>query len=254
MTIRTILREPLLHFLLLGLGLFVVHAAVSPNYGSDRRIVVGERAVAAIVAQYRLQWNRPPTAAELRALVDTQVRDEIVYREGRAMGLDRDDAVIRRRVRQKYELIADEAEAPPAPTDAALDAWRRSHAAAFARPGVVTFDQRAIDGNAQPSLLPAHVADAPLDLVARDFGAGFAAALATAPLGAWVGPVASAYGTHRVRVGARTSSVLPPLADVRNAVTRAWEDDQRRRARSARFAELRAGYDVSVGGLPGVPE
>lgn len=261
------LREPLLHFLLIGLGLFVLYGQVSPGDSDGHSIRIGQRQADAIVAQYQAQWNRPPSMEELRALIETQVRDEILYREGRSLGLDRDDAVIQRRVRQKYDLIAEDENTPAAPGDAVLDAWRRAHASQFTQPAVVTFDQmffnpstttpaevarvsatlaRGGDARGQSSMLPAHVDATALDMVARDFGDGFAKALATAPVGRWIGPVASGYGVHLVRISTRTSPALPPLAEVRAEVLREWENDQRIRAREAGYARLRADYDVAI--------
>jgi len=177
------------------------------------------------------------------------------------MGLDRDDATIKRRVRQKYELISEDA-GTEAATDAELVAWRRAHPRSFLQPGVVSFDQRFFaddaaataalarsdPGPGQPSLLPRTVAATPLDTVARDFGAGFAAGVAAAPVGQWSGPIASGYGVHLVRVNSRTAPVLPPLAEIRATVEREWENDRRRRAREADYARLRAEYDVTIAG------
>lgn len=269
MNLRTVLREPLLHFLLIGAGLFALYGHVSPGDGDSRRIVVDQRQVDNIVEQYRLQWNRPPTASELRTLVDTQVHDEIIYREGKALGLDRDDAVIRRRVRQKYELMAEEEGALAAPTDAQLEVWRRTRPAAFLKPAVISFDQLFFDpattnpqtiatvrsalaggaapaGRGQASLLPASVVRTPLDLVARDFGEGFAASVGAMPVGEWAGPVRSGYGVHLVRVSARTLPDPPPLDAVRQQVAREWESNQRNRARDANYARLRRDYDVVI--------
>ena len=268
MKIRDILREPLLHFVALGATLFLIYGQVSPGDRDGKTITVGQRQVDGIVAQYQAQWNRPPTPAELRALVETQVQDEMLYREGKAMGLEQDDAVIKRRVRQKYDLIAEEAGAV-APTDAQLEAYRATHLAVFTPPAVVTFDQlffdpdktdsvavaalrkalaagAAADGKGQPSMLPAHFEATPLDLVARDFGTEFAASVGAAPVGEWVGPVASGYGAHLVRVRARDAPAMPPLAQLRDAVEREWANDERIKATAARLAALRTEYDVVI--------
>ena len=268
MNSRAILREPLLHFLALGATLFLIYGQVSLPNRDGKTITVGQRQVDDIVAQYQAQWNRPPTPAELRALVETQVQDEMLYREGKAMGLEQDDAVIKRRVRQKYDLIAEEAGAV-APTDAQLEAYRVAHLAVFTPPAVVTFDQlffdpaktdpvavaalrkalaagAATDGKGQPLMLPAHVEATPLDLVARDFGTKFAASVGAAPVGKWVGPVASGYGAHLVRVRARDAPAMPPLAQLRDAVEREWANDERIKATAARLAALRAEYDVVI--------
>ena len=273
MSIGNLLREPLLHFLLIGTALFVLFGLVSPGDSDSKRIVVTQAQVDDLVRQYQSLWSRAPTAVELQRLIETQVHDELVYREGRSLGLDRDDAVIKRRVRQKYDLMAEEENSLGAPTDAQLEGYRVAHPAQFMQPAVVSFDQvffnqattspevldvarAALVRGAEPasqgqsSLLPTHVTDSALDLVARDFGTQLAKEIATVPVGQWVGPLISGYGVHLVRVNARSAAELPPLAQVRASVEREWENDQRNRAREASYARLRADYTVVVEGRP----
>ena len=273
MSIGNLLREPLLHFLLIGTALFVVFGLVSPGDSDSKRIVVTQAQVDDLVRQYQSLWSRAPTAVELQRLIETQVHDELVYREGRSLGLDRDDAVIKRRVRQKYDLMAEEENSLGAPTDAQLEGYRVAHPAQFMQPAVLSFDQvffnqattspevldvarAALVRGAEPasqgqsSLLPTHVTDSALDLVARDFGTQLAKEIATVPVGQWVGPLISGYGVHLVRVNARSAAELPPLAQVRASVEREWENDQRNRARETSYARLRADYTVVVEGRP----
>lgn len=269
----------MLHFLGIGLALFLLYALVAPADTGGRRIVVTAAEVASLDRQYRNLWGRPPSADELKALVDARVAEEILYREGRAMGLDRDDAVIRRRVRQKYELIAEEEDGGDAPTEADLAAFLKAEPDRFRSPPLLTFRQVLVpmDGTgaeieqrieamrakltagAAPesvgatSLLPTVMEATALDLVARDFGGSFAEALASAPIGKWVGPIASAYGAHLVKIEARTAAEVPPLDAIRSQVARAWETARRTKAREARMARLRERYDVVVEGLPTEP-
>lgn len=273
MSIGNLLREPLLHFLLIGTALFVVFGLVSPGDSDSKRIVVTQAQVDDLVRQYQSLWSRAPTAVELQRLIETQVHNELVYREGRSLGLDRDDAVIKRRVRQKYDLMAEEENSLAAPTDAQLEGYRVAHPAQFMQPAVLSFDQvffnqattspevldvaraalvRGADpaSQGQSSLLPTHVTDSALDLVARDFGTQLAKEIATVPVGQWVGPLISGYGVHLVRVNARSAAELPPLAQVRASVEREWENDQRNRARETSYARLRADYTVVVEGRP----
>jgi hypothetical protein len=135
-----ILREPLVHFLLIGLLLFGLYAIVAPADVGDDRILVSRNGIADLKAGHQKLWGRPPTAAELDGLIANRVNDEILYREGLAMGLDKDDAVIKRRVRQKYELIAEE-EDSVAPTDADLAAYLKANPDRFRAPPIVGFTQ-----------------------------------------------------------------------------------------------------------------
>jgi hypothetical protein len=271
-SLRQFLREPLAHFVLIGLALFLLHGWVAPADEAGRRIVVNQARVDDMAREYRAQLGRSPAPEELKSLVDTYVHDEILYREGMAQGLGRDDPVIRRRILQKYEIILEEESGQGAPSDADLSAYLKAHPAEFERPATVTFDQVFFDASGSPaegeqrfeaarraalrgadpaglgqdSMLPRHVETTPLDRVAQDFGPAFAAGLAEAPVGRWIGPLPSSYGAHLVRVAARTPPSLPPLDEVRAAVAREWEGDRRRRALAATYDKLRGDYDVAV--------
>jgi hypothetical protein len=270
-TIRQLLREPLSHFLLLGLVLFLVYGLVSPDDGGDR-IVVSRAQVDALAAQHEKLWGRPPSAEELTGLIDTWVRDEILYREGIALGLDRDDAVVKRRVRQKLEVLAEEELSADPPSDSALGAYLAAHPDRFTRPADVGFEQvflgaagpdldrdvaaaraalaRGADPATvgRPTLLPHRMPPTPLDLVARDFGAQFAERLPALPVGEWAGPVGSGFGAHLVRVTERSERVLPPLDAIRGEVTREWENERRTTALAEHYRRLREEYDVQVEG------
>ena len=266
------LREPLLHFLLIGLALFLYYGRVAPGRGDQHRIIVGQAQVDDLTQQFKSTWSRSPTPEELRGLVDSFVHDEILYREGEALGLGRDDVVIKRRVRQKLEVMAEEELARAAPTDAELSAYLDAHAPDFAVPAVVSFDQvyfqaKGTDADierglararselahgaspervGQPTLLPARVETATGADVAREFGQRFADTLATLPVGSWQGPVVSEFGVHLVRVSSRTDAARPTLDAVRAQVTREWENAERHRALGAAYAKLRQQYEVRV--------
>jgi len=264
------LREPLLHFLLIGLALFLLFGQASPGERDSRRIVIGQGQVDALVSQYQSTWSRPPTQPELQALIDVYVRDEILYREGVALGLDQDDAVIKRRVRQKFELIAEE-DNRSEPTDEDLRTYMKAHPAAFVQSAVVSFDQVYFDPSVaspddvaaakaalrkgsspvsfgQASMLPRRIDSTSLEPVARDFGDSFARQVGSIPTGQWIGPIVSGIGLHLVRVRSRSAPALPPLDQVRNAVVREWESDRRTRAKDANLRKLREDYDVVVEG------
>jgi len=266
--LRNLIREPLLHFLLIGLALFWLYGRVSPGDSDSHRIVIGQSQVDDMVRQYQSTWTRSPTPAETRRLIDTYVHDEIAYREGLSMGLDKDDAVIKRRVRQKYALIAEENEQSD-PTDADLAAYFKTHPSQFRRPAIVSFDQVYFDPTVttpegvdavkavlqkganpaslgQPSMLPRNIINSELDVVARDFGDNFAKGVAIAPVGVWVGPIISGIGVHLVRVRRRAPPALPALSQIRAAVEREWESDRRARSNLDDYRTARAGYDVII--------
>lgn len=267
-----LLREPLLHFLLIGAALFAVYGSMHPGGDARRRIVVSPAQVETLVAQFAGTWQRPPTQEEVRGLVDSWVNDEIVYREGEALGLQRNDPVVKRRVRQMYEVMSEESLTRDPPTDAELGDYLARHADTFRLPARVSYEQvlvvpsgATVDVKAavaaatgalaagadpasvgHPTMLPPGGNDVGVDTIGRDFGEGFAEQLATLPLGQWAGPVKSGFGVHVVRVSARVDGRVPPLEEIRAAVAREWESDRRRAAREAQLQELRKRYDVVI--------
>jgi hypothetical protein len=271
---RRLLREPILQFLLIGAALFLGYGLVSPERGDDDRIVVTTAVVDDLARQYEARWNRAPDDETLARLIEAHVRDEVLYREGVALGLDRDDPVIKRRVRQKLELIAEEAVAADAPTDAQLAEFLVAHADRFRRPPRLSFEQVLLDGSlapprldaeiatlrdalargvdpgtlGAPTLLPRRLDGLPLDLVARDFGSAFAERLQALPVGEWSGPVPSGFGAHLVRVTAIVPAESPPLETVRTAVAREWELERRARSAEDGYRRMRARYTVTIDG------
>ncbi|MEC9372358.1 MAG: peptidylprolyl isomerase, partial [Planctomycetota bacterium] len=253
-----LLKEPLLHFLLLGAALFALAAVVGgeEEAARDDQIVVTAGKVEHLAAMFGRTWQRPPTAAELKDLVDEHVREEVAFREGVAMGLDRDDAVIRRRVRQKVEFIAEDLAAQVAPTEGELEAFLTAHAEEFRIEPRLWFRQVYFDAegrgesveidaretaallNERPEadaselgdriLLEHAYAGASTREIASVFGEAFAARVAELAPGAWAGPIESAYGSHVVIVDERRDGRIPSLEEVRAAVVREWGDARRR--------------------------
>jgi hypothetical protein len=272
MRMRTLLSEPMLHFVLIGVALFGAYRWVSPRDSSGRRIVITQGVVDDLVIQHVAARGREPSAADVNHMIDSYVRDEILYREGVRLGLERDDIVVKRRVRQKIEMIAEEDASTRAPADADLSAYLTANHARFVQPALLTFEQVFIGESTsgpgvvhamaltrvalrqgadarevgKPTLLPHQMTRTPADLVARDFGAPFAAALEKVPVGQWVGPISSSFGAHYVRVSDRTPAVAPQLATVRNQVVREWENERRQRARNDAYTKMRGEYTVSI--------
>lgn len=272
------LREPLFHFLLIGAGLFLLYNLLNRGESdAPRDIVVTEARVEALAENFARTWMRPPTAQEIKGLVDDYVAEEVYYREAVAMGLDRDDIVIRRRLRQKMEFIsADVATATP-PTDAQLQAYLEQHAEKFLMPPRLTFQQvyfstdRRGEGAARdaekllaelnagrgpanpleagdPTLLPRSMESAAPQDISNSFGSEFAAAVEDAPVGQWSGPFPSGFGVHLVKVDEREAGTAPTLAEIRPLVQREWEAEQRKTVEKALLDKLRARYDVRVEG------
>jgi PPIC-type PPIASE domain len=270
---QRLLREPLVHFLLLGLIIFMAFGIMGGNRRVEsRRIVIDDGVAADIAQRYASSWQRPPTPEEMRALLDGYIEEEVLYREGVAQGLLENDPVIRRRVRQKLDVLAEEASQEDLPTDAELEAWLKAHAARYAAPPVLSFSQvmfnparlgagtgaameagkARLAASADPAtlgevtLLPARLNRVAIDQLARDFGEEFADAVTRLPVGGWQGPVRSGYGLHLVRVTYRQAGRPAALAEVRREVERDWESDRRERAAKSYYDGLRRDYDIEV--------
>jgi hypothetical protein len=268
-----ILREPLLHFFAIGAGLFGLFAVLrGPVAGDPARIHVDRARIAQLAGGFERTWQRPPTREELAGLVDDFVREEILYREAIALGLDRDDLIVRRRMRQKIEFLSADVAPVAEPDDAALARHLDRHADAYRieprvslRQVLLSRDRRgdaapadaqallarlAADPDAEalgdPSLLPASLPLVPLRDVAREFGEGFAAAVAQLEPGRWSGPVESSFGLHLVFVEAREAGRAPALAEVRDAVRSDWIAARRSEADEAFYRGLRERYEVTI--------
>ena len=276
--LKNLLREPLVHFLLLGAALFVLDAWLRPAAGpaANTEIVVGEARIRNLAQTFQRTWQRPPTQLELDGLVESHIREEVLYREALALGLDRDDAIIRRRLQQKMEFVSEEAAALAAPTDDDLVAYMQANPDTFRAEPRVTFSQvyldprkrastldadarRLIDGlgRAGPNpdlaqlgdslmLLEQHYENAPQGELERLFGREFAEAVVKQPVGRWTGPIGSGYGVHVVRIESMTPGGVPALAAVRPLVEREWRNAKRQELSKAFYDRLRAKYAVTV--------
>jgi len=268
------LREPLLHFFTIGALLFLLFEVVA---GTGSRppdgIVVAAGDVARLAEGFTRTWQRPPTSDELAGLVSEHVNEEVLYREALALGLDADDTIVRRRLRQKLEFLLDAEISPEDADDAQLEEHLRAHRERFEEPARISFRQvyvsvdrrgaaarhdaeallarlRASDEGWETAgdriaLAPAAAGLAGAD-VASLFGAAFADRVLTLPVGTWQGPIVSGYGLHLVLVSARSEARLPPLAEVRDTVLHDWEASRRAKSNAERLAALRARYDVRV--------
>lgn len=273
---RAWLREPLLHFLVIGAALFALFRLVGAEQQGPRELVVSEAQVDALAENFARTWMRPPTAVEIRGLVDDYVREEVYYREAIAIGLDRDDTVIRRRLRQKLEFVSDDAASAREPSDAELESYLRENPGKFVDPPSLSFTQvffssdrrgeAALDvarrtlvglradapGNVvppgDPSLLPREMSAATPRDIANVFGEAFAADIEDAPLERWIGPVESPFGVHLVRLSGRVAGRLPALDEIRTIVLREWQAAQQDAASEAFYQSLRRKYDVRIEG------
>jgi hypothetical protein len=268
-----VLREPLIHFLVIGAALFVTFrltggAAAEPA----GRIVISTAEVERLATVFSRVWMRPPTPEELRGLIENEIREEVYSREAVAMGLDRDDEIIRRRLQQKVEFLSEDVGARQEPTEAQLRAYFEKHADQFRTEDTLTFRQVYLGGGAAAEIrardllprlraagsgadvenlgerisLAADYEAARASDVSRDFGPAFAAKVSALPAGQWEGPVESGYGQHLVLLREKARGALPPLEQVRDAVRREWSAERRQEINKSFYKALRAKYAVTV--------
>jgi hypothetical protein len=279
---KRLLREPLVHFLLLGglLFLFFQWQGGSGGPGSTR-IVITPGLIDHLATGFTRTWQRPPSEAEIKGLIDDYVKEEIAFREAVAMGLDRDDTVIRRRLRQKLEfLLVDEAGSATA-ADAELQAWMARHRDAFRIEPQVAFRQvyvnpdrrgassraeaekllaklraagpdAAIDRMGDASMLPAEQPLEPLREASRTFGEDFAQDLVKIEPGQWAGPVESSFGLHLVLVREHKEGAVPQLSEIRPLVEREVQAERRKADLQALYDRLLAKYAITVEKQKGV--
>jgi len=281
--IRKILYEPLFHFLALGAGLFVLFALFgSRDRGDTRRVLVSQEDIARIAATWEVQWRRPPTAQELSGLVNQHIREELLYREALALGLEQDDIIVRRRLVQKMEFLSEDLAVQERAGEAEVEAFFADNEEQFELPARVSLthiyfsrDRRgeSAEGDAEAALarlretgakettglgdrfmLQRHYAQRTEQDLGQLFGRDFASAVFALEPGPWQGPVESGYGLHLVRVEERIEARIPELAEVREDVEQELLAKRRKDANAAFYARLKELYEIEVEGLAGVEQ
>ena len=273
-SLKRVLKEPLLHFAVIGAVLFLAYS-LTPGYRatSSEVIVVSRGKIEQLATSFAKTWQRPPTETELKGLIDDWVREEIAVREAISMGLDRDDTVVRRRLRQKLEFLSDDAAAQVAPSEEDLKAYLAAHPQKFQVEQRYTFRHVYLNPErhstgleakldsvrdalrrmgatgdfvslGDPFLLDSQFEKLPSSEVAKQFGSTFASALARLVPGKWEGPVQSGYGLHFVQVQERADGRLPDLAEVGDAVRREWGNDRRLSAIETFYTAMLKRYAV----------
>ena len=269
--LRAALREPLLHFVLIGALLFAVTALRQQKQEhAEIRITAGE--VAQLAAFWETQSQRKPSAEELRGLIEERIDEEVLAREAVRLGLDRDDVIVRRRLAQKMAFVSDDLAVIAEPADAALREYFDAHRETYTSPDLyavrhVFFNPdrhgMALDADAQrtlqrlarganpdqagdPFMLPRELADVSRDDIARDFGSAFADAVTAATPGAWTGPVRSPFGVHLVKLESHTPASAATFEDVRDSVREAYLAQKQQEANAALRTKLRNQYRVVV--------
>ena len=275
-----IFREPLIHFLVIGAGLFLLFGwrggpsslPAGQTGPPSAKIIVTQDDIDQTIATFTKTWQRPPTEGEVKGLVEDLVRNEIYYREALAIGLDRDDGVIRRRMRQKMEFILEDITAQVEPTDEDLRAFMKKQPDSFLVDPQIAFRHVYInaakrgknagtdaleilsklnagadpDAVGDPLLLDTEIRLSPLWDIRKQFGEEFSRNLLELKSGKWEGPVRSGFGLHLVLVTKRVGGRLAELKEARETVRRDWMAERQKELKNAAYAKLRERYVVTV--------
>lgn len=271
-----LLRDPLSHFLAIGMVLFALSFWIGgPSEDSLRIIRLSANDVEGIKQLWAKIRFRPPTEVELKGLIDSRIKEEILYREALALGLSEDDTIIRRRLAQKMEFLGEGLIDPGEPNEQDLHAYLKAHSEDFQKPARISFEHvylnperrgENIEQDAQALLVSFQARDGEVDAdhagdpilldtrfdlssrtsIANTFGEKFAEALMDLPQRQWEGPVRSAYGLHVVYVHERQKSRLPDLNEVRDRVRLALLSERRRHSKDKFYQTIRDQYEIIV--------
>ncbi len=275
---KTLAREPFVHFLLLGAALFATSETVE-HFTTQYRVAVTPERVARLADTYRQQFGQEPSATQLKTLVSNYIKEEIEYRESTALGLDRDDEIVRRRLVQKYEFLQQDLQTLEDPSEQTLKAFYTAHLSNYGDPAKRSFTQvyfspdnggdvaahaRALaelkklnasraarapeDGDAFPG--PTDMADLNPGDAERVFGqSDLSRDLFTAKAGQWAGPFRSGFGWHLVRITDARSQTTQPYQAVASRVLDDWKASQRDTLNAKGFDTLKAKYNVVIEGV-----
>ncbi len=275
------LREPLVHFVLIGAAVYLLFAFFGKDDGDaellrPEKIVVTQGDIDSLIDIWQSKWRRAPTPEELQALIDQYVRETVMYREAVAMGLDQDDTIVRRRLAQKLEFLTQDLLQPDAPDEGELRVWFDQHADRYQQPPLVTFthvfldpDKRAqqtlddakrlkaeLIASAKPAAESTAVGD-PFMLqryypersesdLSKLFGREFARSVMELEPGQWQGPVLSGYGVHLVYVHDRREFARPKFEQVAQLVEQDWIADKRQKLNDRYMEKLLERYEVVI--------
>ncbi|MGB6223703.1 peptidyl-prolyl cis-trans isomerase [Haloferula sp.] len=274
-----ILRDPLIVFLLIGGGIFLLYSKVNPEEELDAanpdQIEITSDIQNMLVSEWSARWNRPPTPEEFKGLLDSYIKEELLFREASKLGLDQADSIIRRRLAQKMEFLTSDIVDLEDVSDETLQTFYQDNAEKYQMPTELGFQQiyfstdkrddaeadaaallpslndgsmsfeQAVE-SADPTLLSPEFSTSELPLIGRQFGTEFAEALTDQTPGEWFGPVKSGYGFHLVKILERKDGHLPELATIREDVLNDYRYEQREKLNESMLEGLLEQYDVVI--------
>jgi hypothetical protein len=275
--LEKLIKEPLIHFLILGALLFALNNVVgdSSSTDADNSIVISDTEVEWMQSTWNKKWGRMPTDDELQGLIESYIREEVLYREGLAMGLDKDDTIIRRRLATKMEFLAKDIGQIVEPSEEEMQAYFEANIDRYMEPARISFSHIYFNmDNRDNAMADARVALAKLlnssgpssedwqlgdpfmlhyDYVLKSqtevmqlFGSDFAEAVFRMQAGSWQRPVQSGYGMHLVFVKDVVAPREPSLDEVRDRVNNDLVTQRRTDSFETFYKSLRDKYDIEI--------
>jgi hypothetical protein len=273
-----LLREPLLHFLVIGAGIFFLFnhlnlSNVEKAAFDNRKIIITQADLDSLATSWLKAKGRPASEEERERQLKYHIREQVLYREAMIMGLDKNDVIVRRRLAKKMNYLFDDLTVVSEPNEQELEKFISEHASLFTRLAEVSFSQvflepaehgRDINKDAEKllgelqqkptsfdainlgdrSLLPYDFTGERKNEIAGMFGGHFAKLIFTSDIGSWQGPMISGYGVHLVNIHSRTTDVLPPLAEIHKQVLKEWISIKRREANEVFYQSMAERYEI----------
>ena len=270
-------KEPLLHFLVIGVVIFAVFSIANKEEAAvgGNKIVVSSAETERLSDAWSKRMNRPPTEIELQGLIEAFIKEEVYYREALALGLDQDDTIIRRRLMQKMEFLSNDLAELDQPDESALNKYFLENQEKYRLPAQISFTHIyfSIDKRGARALEDSKRVLTELDVprapergdsfmmeydfvketpseVARSFGSDFAEQLFTLETNTWQGPVASGYGFHLVRISEKIDARMPELASVIDKVRTDFMFEQRQKINKEIYEKFKARYEIVIEDVP----
>jgi peptidyl-prolyl cis-trans isomerase C len=280
--IKQFFKEPLVQFLLIGgciYGAFALFGAPEEDAG-ENQVSVDSARIGSMISQWESRWKRQPTREEIEGLIDSYVKEEVLYRQAVTMGLGEDDPITRRRMAQKLEFLTSDLANSMQPGEGELEQYYADNEATYRAPDQISFvqvffnpddrkDATVEDAKAELEKLKAAGKPNPATLqagdrsmvksnfsaadqagIARDMGRGFAESVMGLEPGQWHGPVLSGYGVHLVYVFEGEKGAVPELAAVKEKVLGDWLEQQREEFNAEFLKNLKSRFDIVIDELP----
>ena len=270
---KKFLNEPLFHFILLGIALFLLYGLVNNKTNAKNTILINDFDVNSIIASWDMQWKRPPTEKELQNLISLNIKQEIFYQEALKMNLDHNDEIIKRRLAQKMQFLSNDIAAMIEPTDEELKTYYKEHSDKYLTPYVyslyqitfipdkrkdnykdaaetlkqfpdATFDEMKQFGDQLP--FSYQFTDVNANELGLQLGSKFPDALQNSEMNKWIGPIPSGFGYHLVYITNETAPQLPEFELIKKDIIRDYEYNNQKEINELIYRELKKKYQIEI--------